>query len=115
MLVLLEMVSDSSFLRIYVEIPIDATILAVALLKPLIALGEMVTLELSFVSTLHVEAKSSSGLTNPLDALSGLGCTLFKMRCLSAGMPVILFCAGVPQAKNTTPFVRTLDTVSMTF
>jgi hypothetical protein len=26
-----------------------------------------------------------------------------------------LFCAGVPHAKKTTPFVRTFDTVSMTF
>ena len=54
-------------------------------------------------------------LTKPLDALNGLGCTLFSTRCLSTGMPFTLFCAGVPQAKNTTPFVLTFATVSITF
>jgi hypothetical protein len=46
--------SDSSFFWVYVQIPIDATILAVALLKPLVAFGEMMTLELGTISTCTV-------------------------------------------------------------
>jgi hypothetical protein len=42
---------NSGFLRIHVKVPVDAASLAVALLQPLVALGEVVTVELHFVST----------------------------------------------------------------
>jgi len=44
--------SYSSFFWIHVEVPVNATVLSVSLLKPLIALGEVMALELEAVSGL---------------------------------------------------------------
>jgi hypothetical protein len=106
--------SNACLLRIHVKVPLNTTILTIALLKPFVALGEVTTIELHLVSTSSLSTRAIV-LTNPLAALSGLGCTLFNTRCLSTGTPTILFCAGEPQARKTTPFVRTFATVSMTF
>lgn len=51
----------------------------------------------------------------PLLALSGLGCGLFKTKCLLPLTPLTLCSAGLPQARKTTPRVRFAATVSMTF
>lgn len=52
----------------------------------------------------------------PFCALSGLGWTLFKSRCLPPiSLPWHLFCAGDPQARKTTPRVRCFATASITF
>lgn len=99
-----------------VQVPVDSPVFAVALDEPLIRLGEVVTIKLySLAYALSTTPLPNCKLTKPLIALSGLGCTLFKMRCLSTGMPTVLFCAGEPHAINTTPLLRTFTTVSMTF
>jgi hypothetical protein len=61
------------------------------------------------------EGKKKEILTNPLAALNGLGCTLCNTQCRCRSTFFNLFPAGVPQARNTTPRVRSLATVSMTF
>lgn len=59
--------------------------------------------------------KQRWGLTNPLCALNGLGCTLLSTRCFCELMPLVRCWAGIPHARKTTPLVRTRFTVSMTF
>lgn len=66
---------------------------------------------------LHLAHFQNQTLTKPkpLDALNGLGCTLCKTQCLALLIFATRFPAGAPQARKTTPRVRTLATVSMTF
>lgn len=56
----------------------------------------------------------SGDRTNPFRALNGLGCTDCSTQCFCRLTPATRFAAGVPQARNTTPCVRTRATVSMT-
>jgi len=102
-----------------IQIPINLPILPIVLLQPDIRFLKMPAIELTTqVSTVHPTQPFPVGtkiLTNPFAALNGLGCTLCKIQCLFLSTPATLFFAGIPHAKNTTPFVRTLATVSITF
>src|SRR5882757_5828519 len=51
----------------------------------------------------------------PRLALNGLGCTLINTQCLFLSTLLTLFPAGVPHAKNTTPPILFLSTISITF
>ena len=110
-----------------VQIPINDTTLPIPLLQPLISLPEMPALKLCkktgqqkhSPSPYPTKENQNTGgreeLTNPLAALNGLGCTLCSTQCLTLSIFATLFAAGVPHAKNTTPFVRFLATISITF
>jgi hypothetical protein len=50
---------DSGLLGIHVKVPVDAASLAIALLQPFVALGEVVTVKLHFVITLALSIKTA--------------------------------------------------------
>lgn len=63
----------------------------------------------------HSERNRIQALTNPLCALKGLGCTLCSTQCLTLSNLATRFPAGSPHARNTTPLVLLLATISITF
>lgn len=108
---------NTSLLRRDVQIPINGPILSISLLQPRIGLLEMSAFKLrKHVSKyFHWDMNRNSALTNPLDALKGLGCTLCSTQCLTLSNLATRFPAGSPHARNTTPFVLLLATISITF
>lgn len=99
-----------------VQVPVNGTILPIPFLQPRVSLLEMSAIKLRKpVSKPAPCERSRQVLTNPLAALKGLGCTLCRTQCLTLSTLATLLAAGVPHAKNTTPFVRFFATISITF
>jgi len=105
---------DTSVLWRNIEIPIDLPFYPIPFLQPLIRLREVSAGKL-YANQLWLGRREVLQLTNPFDALSGLGCTALSTRCLFLSTFSTLFAAGLPHAKYTTPLVRLSATISITF